>query len=193
MRILTPCLIMLGTLVWPGMGLAIDFNNGAWNTSFDYPAACSKGAPGQQCEDYSLAQTDQIHWSYRGTHATGGEYTQVTAAANNLDGDGGMGARFWVGDGTNINSPQVRFHFPTQQPELWVRWYMRYQAGFAWSNLNYDKIFYMRFGKDNTIASSKMEIIPQPIGGTFQLALQSLPVMVKHNFVSAIQTSDGAI
>ena len=126
MRILTPCLIMLGTLVWPGMGLAIDFINGGWSTSFDYSSECSMSgaAGGVNCGDIN---DDFLNWD-RGTQGRSGNYTEAVTAANNGDGDGGMGARFWVDDGTNLGTTRVRLSFPQQEPEIWLRWYQRYSS-----------------------------------------------------------------
>ena len=146
MRILTACLIFLGTLTWSSMGLAgtINFINGAWSTSFDYGQECGQspwdggGPTPQSCAAISA---DGIDWTLKGS---GGD-TEALIAANNPDGDGGMGARFYVGDGKNNNASRLIITFPSQEPELWIRWYMRYEPGFAWEggSPNYDKFLYM--------------------------------------------------
>ena len=144
MRILTPSLIMLGTLVWPGMALAIDFSNGGWSTSFDYGQECSqRGNLGNaNCGSVS---NDNIYWNW-GDKMQGGHATEAVSAANNPNGDGGLGFRSWVGDGTNVQTGTARIDFPAPQKELWIRWYQRYQAGFAWSGgkPQYDKTIYIR-------------------------------------------------
>jgi hypothetical protein len=81
----------------------------------------------------------------------GGEEEQITAAANYPGGGGGRGQRHWEGDGWNSNSGGTRIEFTSAQPELWVRWYMRYEAGFQWNPLTYDKILYFDTGQSNAI------------------------------------------
>lgn len=75
---------------------------------------------------------------------------QITLAANNPDGDGGRGQRHWEGDGSNDNSGGLRIDF-VQQTELWLRWYMRYQSGFQWSTLIYDKWLYFNVGQPHAV------------------------------------------
>ena len=72
----------------------------------------------------------------------GGHGEQFTTAANMIAGGGGRGQRHWVGDGTNNNSGGINVVF-TPTPEIWIRWYMRYESGFAWDALNYDKILFL--------------------------------------------------
>lgn len=159
MRKITDCLIIVSILAWPSMGLAIDFTNGAWSTSFDYSEPCFGG--GQGGTDCSTVADDGVSWANTGLNGVDGNYTQASSAANNPNGSGGYGARFWAGDGTNVQSRAVTVHFSTQQPELWLRWYMRYESGFTWASypVHYDKWLYMRCGTDDTIANSQMEII----------------------------------
>ena len=163
MRILTPFLIMLGALVWPSMGLAIDFNNGGWTTSFDYGQACTHGGSGGggviNCHDIQGA--DNLNWNQNKGQNVSGNYTQSLVAANNGEGDGGMGMRTWNGDGTNIDSAPVRFVFPSQEPEIWLRWYQRYESAFACGSLNYDKVFYMYCATSENVGASTQEIFPQ--------------------------------
>lgn len=68
--------------------------------------------------------------------------TQITSDANNPDGDGGRGMRFWKGDGSNKSSNVAKLSFGYQK-EFWVRWYMRYETGFAWDPYYYDKLIYL--------------------------------------------------
>lgn len=72
------------------------------------------------------------------------EEEQITTPANYPSGDGGRGQRSWHGDGTNNGSGGLSVTFDTVQPEIWVRWYMRFQADFTWSGLTYDKLLYIR-------------------------------------------------
>lgn len=70
----------------------------------------------------------------------GGLPDEITSAANYSGGGGGRGFRHWRGDGQNNNGGGVRVDFGLTTPplglqkEFWVRWYMRYEAGFAWLN-----------------------------------------------------------
>ena len=64
-----------------------------------------------------------------GTH----EEEQITAAANYSSGGGGKGQRHWLGDGVNNISGGMSASFLSSQPEIWVRWYMRYEQGFEWN------------------------------------------------------------
>lgn len=94
--------------------------------------------------------------------SNGGEWTcnpgsyeeQITSAANYSGGGGGKGQRHWKGDGYDNNSAGLLIVFKTTQPEIWFRWYMRYQTGFQWSTLNNDKIIHCF---DNTGAQFVVE------------------------------------
>src|SRR5512144_419349 len=66
-------------------------------------------------------------WTTAG-HPNGDE---ITVAANNPAGAGGKGFRHWRADGQNSNGGGINVNLPSPMPELWVRWYMRYQLGFA--------------------------------------------------------------
>ncbi len=124
------------------------FTDGLWTTSFDYGQECSaNGADPSQTTNCADIEDDDISWN-TGTLANGGNYTGCVVAANNPSGDGGMGARFWVGDGPNSGSQQIRITMEdlqnndVQETELWIRWYIRYELGFAWvgNDPHYDKI-----------------------------------------------------
>lgn len=71
-----------------------------------------------------------------------GSYDQITAAANNPLGTGPKGFRHYRGNGQNSNGGGIKVDLPTKVKEVWVRWYMRYQAGFQWSSMNYTKDLY---------------------------------------------------
>src|SRR4030066_420726 len=60
------------------------------------------------------------------------EEEQITIAANYPSGGGGKGQRSWDGDGINNNSGATRLPLTNPQPELWIRFYMRYPLGFRW-------------------------------------------------------------
>ena len=106
-----------------------------WTTSYD----CSDWSQGSPLGCDSIAK-------YGDWTCGSGQKEQITSAANNPGGPGGKGQRQWSGDGTNDNSGSTVVNFNAPQKELWIRWYMRYQAGFKWTTLQYDKILYL----DNT-------------------------------------------
>lgn len=86
--------------------------------------------------------TDGPSWGYycnsNTTYKSG-----IIIDANNPGGGGGLGARFWTGDGSNQDSGTLSVAFNSPQPELYIRWYFKYPLGYAWSALYYDKWLYM--------------------------------------------------
>lgn len=79
------------------------------------------------------------------TSAPNGNGGQILAAANHLGGGGGKGFRLWRGDGQNNVGGGLLITLPSPVTEIWVRFYMRYQSGFAWSPAgqpNYTKDHY---------------------------------------------------
>jgi len=81
-----------------------------------------------------------------GAWTSNGQGEQITSAANNPSGSGGRGQRQWDCDGNNCNSGSTIVSFASPQPELYIRWYMRYQAGYTWAAgaPQYDKVLYIR-------------------------------------------------
>ena len=61
-----------------------------------------------------------------------GTVDQITTSANNPGGGVGKGFRHWVGDGTNNGGGGISVSWPSTA-EMWFRYYIRFQAGFAWS------------------------------------------------------------
>lgn len=106
------------------------FNCGEWNETFGILENLVCGA-GDGIAGWGAWTT--------GGHPNGDE---ITLAANNPGGGGGRGFRHWRGDGTNVSGGGLSVNLPAPYPELWLRVYMRYQAGFAWSQLNYSKELY---------------------------------------------------
>ena len=76
---------------------------------------------------------------------------QITLAANNPGGGGGRGFRHWRGDGININGGGFSIHPPSAFSDMWIRFYMRFQAGFKWSPLIYTKDLYVHSGNIFTL------------------------------------------
>lgn len=119
-------ILLILTFAFPSLAFAaITFDgSGKWETTFDcapweallpnysYPLSCDGIARG--------ADNAGLVWA-------------IAANANNPDGAGSLGARFWKGSGgDNINSGTASVAFPSPQRELWVRWYERYESGFSW-------------------------------------------------------------
>lgn len=73
----------------------------------------------------------QGHLSSSTTNHPNGD--QITADANYSGGAGAKGFRHWRGDGTNQNGGGIKFTLPSPLSEGWLRFYMRYQLGFAWT------------------------------------------------------------
>ena len=111
-----------------------------WQTSFDCPEwTQSRGLS----ENVVCGVGDGIAgWGAWTTpqHPNGDE---ITLAANYPGGGGGRGFRHWRGDGSNVNSGGLLITLPATLPEMWIRFYMRYESGFNWSPLNYTKDLYV--------------------------------------------------
>lgn len=143
--------------------------NGFWSTSLSYPQACShRGAGVTDCAD---VENDGIDWNFDPTQSVAGNYTSVTAAANNAEGGGNFGIRFWIGDGDDINSGNLRVITPSNEPEMWFRWYQRYETGFAWSGgggPQYDKYWFIR--NSTVISQQGYRLIPGIEAGNIGIA-----------------------
>lgn len=72
---------------------------------------------------------------------------QIRISANNSNGGGGKGLTHWKGDGYDNNSGGMMINFNSVKPELWIRWYMRYEKGFKWNPLTMDKWLYIGVGE----------------------------------------------
>lgn len=109
-----------------------------WETSFNCPDwVQSQGIT----DDKVCVAGDRIAgWGNWTTHL--GSYDQITAAANNPLGSGPKGFRHYRGYDRNSNGGGIKIDLPNQVKEVWVRWYMRYQAGFQWSQMLYTKDLY---------------------------------------------------
>jgi len=69
--------------------------------------------------------------------------TSITSDANNDSNvSGTKGMRFLKGDGANDDSTIARIVFNEDQKEFWVRWYVKYETGFAWASYTYDKLIF---------------------------------------------------
>lgn len=118
-----------------------------WWISLAQPAAAGVDIPWSttyDCSDWTqqptLSCSDLIFY---GGWTCNGQGEEITAAANNPAGPGGKGQRHWKGDGQNLLSGGTQLKFNTPQREIWIRWYMRYQRGFKWNFLGYEKMLYL--------------------------------------------------
>lgn len=133
------CLLIL---IYPHKSIAgVDL---PWSTTFD----CS------EWHKYSDSLSCDGLEKFGAWHCKG-KYEEITVAANFPAGGGGKGQRHWEGDGSNIGSGGLAITFNSLQSELWIRWYMRYEAGFKWNRLEYDKILYIRSNKKS------VDVIPK--------------------------------
>ena len=70
------------------------------------------------------------------------EPDRIVTDANNPSGGGGKGFRHFHGDGVNVNSGGIRISWPPR-PEVWLRYYIRFQLGFMWSSqINMKTIYF---------------------------------------------------
>lgn len=170
-------LLGLSILLLPNFSLAaITFTDGKWETTFDYAECSQRGLATIPATDCATVATDEIYWSWShgNTFATnyGNDYrTSVRTVANNPFGLGGNGFRTYKADGINQQSGEVRVDFPAAQRELWIRWYMRYEAGFTWLNnqVYYNKVLYINSG------SPGVSVIPEFVshsGDSFASTIQ---------------------
>ena len=116
-----------------------------WSTTFNCPEwTQSDGISEATVNCDSMKGRLDTAWCDDGNGTLHGE--QITSVANHAAGGGGRGQRHWRGyEASSVpsnSSGGISISFATAQPEIWVRWYMRYQAGFKWSSILEDKIIY---------------------------------------------------
>lgn len=127
--------LMLFTLLIPDTAFSdITFTNGKWESTFNCAAWLQPATV--SCDALSAGGS----W-----FTTDGQGDQITSAANNPLGTAGTrGLRHWSADGVNIGGGGLSAYFRSQpSPELWIRWYQRYQLGFTFSALRYYKQLYI--------------------------------------------------
>lgn len=114
----------------------ITFTNGEWDTSF------------LDCADWAqdgVIDCDGVDKS--GDHLCDDTTAdQITSDANYSQGGGGKGYRHWEGGGSNNNGGSISVAFAAPLKEFWIRFYQRYEVGFQWDTLNYDKLLYIHTG-----------------------------------------------
>jgi hypothetical protein len=110
-----------------------------WSTSF---ANCSSTGTTWRCD--GARDT--------GTPTPNGSDDLVTIDANR-PGSPGMGFRHWQADGENRHGGGAVVGLGGSHPELWVRWWMRYEAGFSWQGGQpfYDKWMFIDSGNSRAL------------------------------------------
>ncbi len=157
----TLCVLgMMGCLIFINIGTATAGIDLPWSTTFNCPDWTQGGsfscdgiyiqkpeAYNSCCNAYLSNNTD-----FCSNHPGAGTLPSVLdASANNPIGGGGKAYRVSVGDGVNNNGANPYVMLNTPQGEMWIRWYMKYPAGFAWTYLNYHKLLYFwQAGIQNT-------------------------------------------
>jgi hypothetical protein len=137
-RIFLILILYCGTLINPNKILAeVSL---PWSTTFDC-AEWEHTGSSPKCDDLATASDRR----------TG---TKITTAANHSSGAGGRGMRQYLGDGNNNQTSGLAISFKADN-EIWVRWYMRYESGFTWSNSGgyplYDKWLYIYGSAGNLV------------------------------------------
>ena len=134
-------LAVFALLIFPNLSNAVTTT--LWSSNFD------------SCPDYLASGTWNLAsgcgLGENGTdgHAcsTGGpnNYSRLDSSGQNPSSAPGKGFRVSVGDGVNNDSTRPYMSLSGSYTELWIRWYMRYALGFAWSGGAplYQKLIYL--------------------------------------------------
>lgn len=151
--------------------------NGKWETTFNcsdwMQSSLENGTHPLLCDSIDNAGD----WTCNTSTYSQGD--QITSDANNQIGNGGRGFRHWLGDYYDYDKNGVvdkqggggvGINFSTPQKELWVRWYQRYQSGFQWSSIGFQKVLYIHTGD-----ASGNSAIPEFYGDNYLLAAQASP------------------
>jgi len=111
----------------------IDLASGFWSTTYN--------CPDQQQGDGVWMTCDGLG-RYGDWTVSTGQAEQITPLANRAAGSGGSGQRHWIGSGRNSNSGSAQFCLTSPQPELWIRYYTRWQPGYFMSGQQAQKMVY---------------------------------------------------
>lgn len=108
---------------------AINFNNGEFRSSFDY----------------STYSPNPEGFGYNNQTSVAGACNQTStmSSSNNNPLGSGNALQVAVADGTNTYSGTYTVDFGSELKEFWFRWYIKYEKGFSWSSLGYDKLLYL--------------------------------------------------
>lgn len=168
-----------------GLQLEVEVGSALYSSSFEYTEECSlDGDSGYPVCDATNKNGDALDWVLS---SNGGlEATRAVSAASRTGT--GYGLRQSIYDGTNQQGGVAFLRFyeisgaDLRQPELWIRWYERWEAGFTWSggNPGYSKQMYLfttnpvTLGSDATYPGTVEVILDWAAvnGNTFVIAKQ---------------------
>lgn len=138
-------IFVLHIFLLPKISLAtIEFTNGKWESTFDCPDWIQhQPYPGAEPDCDGIQRSlDQV--------TVNNSVSSISLDSNNPNGPGGKGLRLWKGsEGDNDNSGMMAIIFPSPQPEIWIRYYYRYENGFAYLDNLDTKEIYMKIGGYN--------------------------------------------
>lgn len=140
--------IVLGWLLCHAEFAQADTVTLPWSTTLNCAEVAQSTVNGDwnpNCDNLSLYG----QWCANGDCTNGG--AGIKNVANYSGGGGGAGLRFRDYDGSNSQSGGVAIDFANTS-EIYIRWYMRYELGYAWSPLSYDKTLFLN---GNTIPEIK--------------------------------------
>lgn len=135
------------------------FTDGYWTTDWWYGELCNVGGYGGLADCKPIAD-DGVSWGAFHTGDNGAPYTEVSASAAMAQGDNTYGFR--------QQGAAVAISWDRQEPEIWIRFYIRYEAGYSWvgGNPAWHKWLYIYTQEGN---KNKRWVIPQPVGSGFRI------------------------
>lgn len=126
-------IFILAILLIPSICLsAITFTNDKWESTLD----CSSMG-GCNGLDYTSAASDLC---------TAPTYESNISVTHNNPLGTGKALQMWIGDDQNDGTVGYDVYFPADLDEVWVRIYLKYELGYHWNFLGYDKILYFDNG-----------------------------------------------
>ncbi len=105
-----------------------------WATTFDCPDWVQPKGSVPPCDGIDLGNRDYL--------CNGVTPSLINSDGNNPNGNGGKGFRVSIGDGQNNLSAFPSYTLSTPQSELWIRFYIKFPLGFAWSYVNITILYF---------------------------------------------------
>lgn len=109
-------------------------------TTYNCSSDWTEGAGPSPFSSGCTAEAGNASWMLNHLDLAGacnGKHDEIVAAANRAAGGGGKGMRHWRCDGFDINGGGMKIDWRTggvDLTEIYVRFWMRYELGFAWSS-----------------------------------------------------------
>lgn len=125
-------LLLSGIVVWTVGSVApraADAPSLLFHTSFE---SCPDWNQTMGLGDQAVCDNGDGLSGYGAWTTSSGKSDEIVTDANNPGGGGGRGFRHWRNDGQNNNGGGLKVVLPSPVTEAWIRWYMRYEKGFAW-------------------------------------------------------------